>query len=65
MSLMFQAKQTTGAIIRSGGFVTTDAGELAYRACSGAVLYNVIIQPPLRYEQHAHQCHREYGSGEW
>ncbi len=64
MSLVFQAEQTTGTLIRSGGFVTTDASELANGVCSGAVLYNVIIQPPLRYEQHAHQCHREYGSGE-
>ena len=50
MSLMLQAEQTTGALIRSGNFVTTDAYELAYRFCSGAVLNNVIIQPPLRYE---------------
>ena len=64
MSLMLQAEQTTGALIRSGSFVTTDASELANGVCSGAVLNNVIIQPPLRYEQHAHQSHREYDSGE-
>ena len=64
MSLVFQAKQTTGTLIRSGGFLTTDASKLAYCVCSGAVLHNVVIKPPLRYEQHAHQQHREHDSGE-
>ena len=64
MSLMFQAEQTTGALIRSGGFVTTDASELANGVCSGVVFHNVIVQPPLRHQQYAHQSHREYDSGE-
>ena len=64
MSLVFQAEQTTGTLIRSGGFVTTDASELANGVCSGVVFHNVIVQPPLRHQQYAHQSHREYDSGE-
>lgn len=64
MSLMLQAEQTTSTLIRSRSFVTTDASELAYYVCSGVVLYNVIIQPPLRHQQYTHQSHRENDSGE-